>query len=307
MESIWIEKYRPKVFDDIIGNKEIINSVRKCVSDKKIPHFLFSGNAGVGKTTLAHVIINEYFKDLTEEEKMRKYLELNASSDRKIDVIREDVNDFAMRSNNIRFIILDEADELPQLTQDALKRIMELNSDYAKFILICNNISKITDPIKSRCVCYEFNSPTTDEILERLKVIAENEKINIDEKTLKIIAEKSNGDVRTSINQLFNYVNGGFKLENIGLVEKIVKLFNYSLNGDFDNSIQLVNDLKRNYNFKTIIYTLRDKIIYSEKVNAKIKFEVIKLICELEYKYNIGVSDYTLLSYLIVKVSEFTK
>ncbi|MEK6968964.1 MAG: replication factor C small subunit, partial [Nanoarchaeota archaeon] len=175
MNSIWTEKYRPSTFEEVKGQKEIVEKVKAFVKSKNMPHLLFSGPAGIGKTTLSLVIAKELFKEGWRQ----NTLELNASDERGIDVIRVKVKDFA-RTKAIgdapfKLIYLDESDALTREAQQALRRTMENYTKTCRFILSCNYSSKIIDPIQSRCAVFRFKPLTKEEITEVIIRITKEE------------------------------------------------------------------------------------------------------------------------------------
>ena len=156
LSGIWTEKYRPSKFEEIVGQDEIIKRVKALTDSLNIPHLLFAGPAGTGKSTLALVVVKELFKENWKE----NYLELNASDERGINIVREKVKTFARTKSfgniNFKIIFLDEADALTPEAQQALRRTMENYSSSCRFILSCNYSSRILDPIQSRCVVFRF-------------------------------------------------------------------------------------------------------------------------------------------------------
>ena len=199
--GMWVEKYRPHKLSDIVNQSEIVGSLEALIANPTdMPHLLFSGSAGVGKTTAAICISNqvlgEYAKEYT--------LELNASDERGIGMVREKVKKFSrfagMADAPWKLIILDEADEMTSDAQTALRRIIEDTAQYCRFILIANNISKIIEPIQSRCATFKFTAIPEEDVISRLGEIAKKEKVKADKKGLKAIYDYSEGDLRHAIN-----------------------------------------------------------------------------------------------------------
>jgi replication factor C small subunit len=199
--GMWVEKYRPVTLSEIVNQIEIIGSLKALIRDPiDMPHLLFSGSAGIGKTTTAlcitRQILGQYSRECT--------LELNASDERGIGMVREKVKKFSkfagMADVPFKIIILDEADEMTSDAQTALRRIIEDTAKICRFILIANNVSKIIDPIQSRCATFKFTAVPEESIIKRLEEIAKKEKVKVDKKGLKAIYEYSEGDLRHAIN-----------------------------------------------------------------------------------------------------------
>jgi replication factor C small subunit len=205
---MWVEKYRPLKLEQVINQKQIINGLSNLIKNPdEIPHLLFTGPAGVGKTTtalcIARALLGEYWQ--------RDTLELNASDERGIKMVRERVKEFAavmkLSTSNkddkpFRIIILDEADEMTSEAQTALRRIIEDSSKTTRFIIICNYLSQIIEPIQSRCVVFHFTRLAEEDIVDYLKMICEKEGVKYEEKALEQIYTATSGDLRHSINIL---------------------------------------------------------------------------------------------------------
>ncbi|HEX7031727.1 MAG TPA: replication factor C small subunit [Nitrososphaera sp.] len=201
---MWSEKYRPKKLGEIVDQKEIIKGISNLIKSPDIPHMLFAGPAGVGKTTTALCIAME----LLGEEWKRNTLELNASDERGIKMVRERVKEFAAsiklagdkEFGKPKIIILDEADEMTSEAQTALRRIIEDSAKTTRFIVVCNYLSQIIEPIQSRCVVFRFTRLPREDVIDHLKMICEKEKVKFEEKAIAQIYDATGGDMRHSIN-----------------------------------------------------------------------------------------------------------
>src|SRR6056297_1087439 len=199
--EIWIEKYRPQSLDDIHGQEDIVERLQSYIEQDDIPHLLFSGPAGVGKTTAATAIARQVYG---EDNWRGNFLELNASDQRGIDVVRDRIKGFARSSfgGDFRIVFLDEADSLTDDAQSALRRTMEQFSDNTRFILSCNYSSKIIDPIQSRCAVFRF-SPLSDEAVSGMvREIAAAEGIEVTDAGVDALVYAADGDMRRAINSL---------------------------------------------------------------------------------------------------------
>ncbi|TFG21701.1 MAG: AAA family ATPase, partial [Promethearchaeota archaeon] len=208
LETPWVEKYRPRSFDDIVSQNIAINNLRQFVQKGNMPHMIFSGPAGTGKTSTALIVAKEM---LTSENYALNVLELNASDTVRMDYVRTVIKDFVNQTmisdiKKLKFVLLDEADNIPNQVQQALRRIIEKTSNKVKFILMCNYINKIIDPIISRCAVFRFSNLSKESIINRLQYIVSKENLIIPKKSAEefyeILFFISGGDLRKAINTL---------------------------------------------------------------------------------------------------------
>jgi len=196
----WVEKYRPRKLSEITGQDTIINSLKKMFEGCSFPHLLFYGGSGSGKTSTILSILNDYFG----KKKKLMVMRLDASDDRGINSVREEIKGFAEKKNyfmkGIKVIILDEADSMTFDAQFALRRIIEKYSSSTRFCLICNYDNKIIPAIKSRCAEFKFNPISNENMFNQLELIANKEKLKYDNESLNIITNISKGDMRKAIN-----------------------------------------------------------------------------------------------------------
>lgn len=198
MNNVWFEEYRPNSFEEIVGQDEIITKIQERINN--LSHMIFSGPAGTGKTTIAKVIANTLNAD---------FMELNSSEERGIDTVRGKIMSFCKHLSfhveaPFKILFLDEADSLTNESLLALRPMMERYAHNTRFIIGCNYLDKIILPIISRCKVYHFRPVDTDNVIKRLKYIAEKENIfvSMTEEDFKQLAEQSRGDLRRAINSL---------------------------------------------------------------------------------------------------------
>ena len=306
--SIWTEKYRPKTFEDVLGQDEIVKRIKNLVKSLNMPHVLFAGPAGTGKSSLALVTVKELFGKTWKE----NYLELNASDTRGIDVVRQEVKNFARTKSlgdvPFKVIFLDEADALTREAQQALRRTMENYTTTCRFILSCNYSSKIIDPIQSRCAIFRFKLLERKDIFKKIKDIAEKEKLSVTEPSMIALYESSEGDCRRVVNLLQSTASISPNITE-DLVNTIVAsakpadikiVLEYALSGDFLKSREKLLEvmLKESISGQDTIKAIQ-KEIWNLPIENSLKVRLIEKTGETEFRMVEGSDEFIQLEALL--------
>ncbi len=311
--SIWTEKYRPKTFADIRGQAEIVRKVKAFVEQKNMPHVLFTGPAGVGKTSLSLVIARTLFGEHWRE----NFLELNASDERGIDVVRVKVKDFA-RTRAIgdvpfKIIYLDECDALTKDAQQALRRTMENYTQTTRFILSCNYSSKIIDPIQSRCAVFRFQPLPKDEVFAIIDSIAKTEGVSVDAEAKAALYEVSGGDCRRleNIFQSCSAIAEGaitgpivYSMASVAHPKEVKEILDLAMGNKFIESRAKLLDTMLKYGLSGLdIIKQFQREIWNLNVPNRSKVNLIDKCGEIEFRMVEGSDEYVQLEALLAHVS----
>ncbi len=297
---MWVEKYRPFKLDDIVNQKEVVESLKNLMKESaEMPHLIFTGPAGVGKTTTALCISRQ----LLGEDWKRDTLELNASDERGIKMVRERVKEFAAvikirtterDERKFRIIILDEADEMTSEAQTALRRIIEDSSETTRFVIICNYLSQIIEPIQSRCAIFRFKRIEKQTVEDHLKWLCKKEGIKYDDKAISQIFDSTNGDLRHSINILQSAsVTGSISVSNVlaslGLTgkSKVNDIIKLAMSGKFNDARIKLLELTAVYGMSEFDFL---KYAYEAVYSLKLAHpeDFASLIAEYDYRLTHG-------------------
>lgn len=311
----WVEKYRPQLVKDIVGNVEAVSRLQIIAEEGNLPNVILAGPPGTGKTTsvlcLAHQLLGPSYRDAV--------LELNASDDRGIDVVRNKIKMFAQKKVTLppgrhKIIILDEADSMTSGAQQALRRTMEIYSNTTRFALACNQSTKVIEPIQSRCAIVRFTKLGDKEILSRIVYVCQQEKVPYVPEGLEAIIFTADGDMRQALNNL-QATHSGFSLINQENVFKVcdqphpilvANLISHCLSAEIDNAYSIMKHLcDLGYSATDIITTLF-RVVRNYKMQEFLKLEFIKEVGFCHMRISDGVNSRLQLSGLLAKLCKVT-
>jgi replication factor C small subunit len=313
MESaMWSEKYRPATLAEMRNQVDVINRLKRFAETKAMPHCLFAGPPGSGKTTaalcLAHDLFGERFMDA--------FMELNASDARGIDVVRTTVKEFARMATisevPFKILVLDEADNMTADAQHALRRTMERYTDTCRFVLSCNYSGKIIEPIQSRCAIFRFIPLGEDAVAAYLKTVAEKEHVHLTELGLRALTNASEGDLRKAVNTLQGAASLGRPIDEKVVYEVVGKakpgdvqdLLEIVLKGDFLKAREKLRSLllQQGLSGKDILKQIHSEILRMP-IPEKSKIELIDAAGEIDYRLIQGADEEVQLSSLLARLA----
>ncbi|GMI49997.1 hypothetical protein ScalyP_jg1925 [Parmales sp. scaly parma] len=303
----WVEKYRPSKLTDLVAHTEIIGIISKLIETNRLPHLLLYGPPGTGKTS---TIIAAAKKMYGDEKYKAMTLELNASDDRGIDVVRNQIKEFAgtrqLFSQGVKLIILDEADAMTNDAQFALRRIIEKYTKNTRFCLICNYVSKIIPALQSRCTRFRFAPLQKSQIRNRLLEISDKEKCGTDESGIEAILDLANGDMRRVLNllQAASMGNDGTSGKKLGedeiyltsgapLPRDLKELFTVLWNKGFNEAVTFATDMSvlKGYALTDMVGGL-GKLVLEMELPSEVLGEVMSGLSEVEHRSNFATREH---------------
>ena len=318
IELPWVEKYRPALLKDIAGQDEITKRLQSYVEKHNVPNMMFSGSAGIGKTSASVALAKELFGKGFEN----NFLELNASDERGIGVVRNTIKDFARTlafSADFKIIFLDESDALTSDAQQALRRTMEKYTKTCRFILSCNYSSRIIEPLQSRCVILRFRPLAAKDVEERIEDIAKKEGITIGKKALDAIVYVSQGDMRKAINILQASAALKEKIDEDTIYnvssrakpKEIMEMAKHALKGEFIDARKQLDTLMHDHGMSgedVILQLYREVMNCAEdEIPSKIKIELVDIIGEYNFRLVEGANERIQLEALLAQFGKFKK
>ncbi len=310
--SLWTEKYRPRSLGEIRDQQEIVSRLKEFVKKGTMPHCMFAGPPGTGKTTAALCLARDLFSGINQN----VFMELNASDERGIDVVRTTVKQFAeyatVSSAPFKILVLDEADNMTSDAQHALRRTMEKYTETCRFILCCNYSGRIIEPIQSRCALFRFTPLPETEIIGYLEHIAKGEGLKVTHGTLKAIVDVSEGDLRKGINALQGASSFSKEISEETVYQVLGKakpldvheMMSHALKGDFPRARDELRGLLVKYGIsgQEIVRQMHSEV-FRLAIPEKKRISMIEAIGETDFRLVQGGDEEVQLSALLAKLS----
>lgn len=312
----WVEKYRPQSLADVAAHRDIIDTIDRLTSENRLPHLLLYGPPGTGKTSTILAVARKLYG----AQYHNMILELNASDDRGIDVVRQQIQDFASTQSfsfgvkaSVKLVLLDEADAMTKDAQFALRRVIEKYTKNTRFALICNNVNKIIPALQSRCTRFRFAPLDPVHVNERLKHVIEAEGLDVSESGLTALVRLSNGDMRKALNILQSTHMASKKIteEEVYLCtgnplpKDIEQISYWLLNESFAESFKQISNMKGRKGL-ALVDIVREvtMFVFKIKMPSDARVQLINDLADIEYRLSFGCNDKLQLGSLI---ASFTK
>ncbi|XP_046363718.2 replication factor C subunit 5-like [Haliotis rufescens] len=305
----WVEKYRPKKLEDLISHVDIINTIERFVAEERLPHLLFYGPPGTGKTSTILAVAKQIY---SPKEFNSMVLELNASDDRGIGIVRNQILSFASTrtifKSGFKIVILDEADAMTRDAQNALRRVIEKFTENTRFCIICNYLSKIIPALQSRCTRFRFGPLSTDQMVPRLEHVIAQEGIKVTEDGMKAVVTLATGDMRKSLNILqsasmaYEEVTEDNVYTCVGhpLRRDIENIVNWVLNENFTSAYNNISHLKvaKGLALQDILTEVH-QYVHLVDLPIHVRVHLLEKLADIEYRLASGTSEKIQLSSMI--------
>lgn len=307
----WVEKYRPQSLADVAAHRDIVDTIDRLTNENKLPHLLLYGPPGTGKTStilaLARKLYGSQYQNMI--------LELNASDDRGIDVVRQQIQDFASARSlsfstklSVKLVLLDEADAMTKDAQFALRRVIEKHTKSTRFALICNHVNKIIPALQSRCTRFRFAPLDAANVKERLQYVIRAEGLDVDASGLAALVRLSNGDMRKALNilQSTQMASQHVTEEAVYLCtgnpmpKDIEQIAYWLLNEPFTASYKYISDIKMRKGLALVDITREvTMFVFKIQMPSDIRIKLINDLADIEYRLSFGCNDKLQLGALI--------
>jgi replication factor C subunit 3/5 len=304
----WVEKYRPKKLDEVIAHQEIVKTIKKLLKQNGLPHLLFHGPPGTGKTSMILAVANQLY----EQKVYHMVLDLNASDDRGIHVVRQEIQDFAstkrLSSSGFKLIILDECDSMTKDAQFALRRVIEKYTKNTRFCLICNYINKIIPALQSRCTRFRFAPLDELHVRNRLMDVIDQENVLITPNAIKTIIRLGRGDMRSvlniiqSTNMACTTITEDIAYECTGnpKPEDIETIVNLLFNATFIKCFKHISEIQSTKNIALLdIVSEMQPYVTQRQLSKMVRIELLEALAEVSYMLSIGSTEKLQLAFLI--------
>lgn len=299
----WVEKYRPQSLDDVAAHRDIVDTIDRLTTENRLPHLLLYGPPGTGKTSTILAVARKLYGSQYHN----MILELNASDDRGIDVVRQQIQDFASTQSlsfgvksSVKLVLLDEADAMTKDAQFALRRVIEKYTKSTRFALICNHVNKIIPALQSRCTRFRFAPLDAVHVTERLKHVIKAEGLDVEDGGLAALVRLSNGDMRKALNILQSTHMASQQITEEAvylctgnpLPKDIEQISYWLLNEQFADSFKRIHDMKTRKGL-AVVDIVREvtMFVFKIKMPSAVRVQLINDLADIEYRLSFGCND----------------